>query len=220
MATLSSTRKLRKSSTDRLIDGICGGVAEYFHVDSTLVRIGWVLLAFAGGVGLVLYLAAILIMPSPDSTILAAPPVNRSRVSGFLVAGILAIVVGCLWLFKLFGIFSLPFLAWYSWKAILPLVLIAIGVILLVRRPTPAGIVSDPGTGSQDGPSKPRRFYRSRREKKLFGVCGGLGEYFGVDPVIVRLAFLAILILSFGIGLVAYLLLSILFPEEPITFAA
>jgi phage shock protein PspC (stress-responsive transcriptional regulator) len=55
-----------------------------------------------------------------------------------------------------------------------------------------------------------KRLYRSSKNKVLFGVCGGLGDYFGIDPVIVRL----ICIFS-GIGLIAYFIAAILIPLEP-----
>ncbi|HZX47134.1 MAG TPA: PspC domain-containing protein [Clostridia bacterium] len=42
-------KKLYRSQTDKMIAGVCGGIAEYFGIDSTLVRLGWVLFTFAGG---------------------------------------------------------------------------------------------------------------------------------------------------------------------------
>lgn len=56
-------KKLYKSADDRKICGVCGGIAEYFNVDSTLVRLLWVLLFCLGGGGLIAYLIASLAMP-------------------------------------------------------------------------------------------------------------------------------------------------------------
>ncbi len=56
-------KKLYKSSTDKKIAGVCGGIAEYFNIDSTLVRLGWVLFSLLGGSGLLAYIIAALIMP-------------------------------------------------------------------------------------------------------------------------------------------------------------
>jgi phage shock protein C len=53
----------------------------------------------------------------------------------------------------------------------------------------------------------------------MFGVCGGLGEHFGVDPVIIRILFVAFALASLGFALLVYLLLAVLVPEEPLTFA-
>jgi len=58
-----------------------------------------------------------------------------------------------------------------------------------------------------------RRFHRSRKDKLIGGVCGGLADYFGIDPVIIRVVFVA-LALSGGIGLVAYVVLWIVAPLE------
>ena len=55
-----------------------------------------------------------------------------------------------------------------------------------------------------------KRLYRSRSHRMLAGVCGGIGEYFNIDPIIVRI--LAIIIP--GIGLVTYIICAILIPSE------
>ena len=60
----------------------------------------------------------------------------------------------------------------------------------------------------------PKRLYRSRVDRMLGGVCGGLGEYFDVDPVLMRLVFVAGTVLSGGLGIPAYLVLWILVPKE------
>jgi phage shock protein C len=58
-------KKLYLSETDKKIGGVCGGVAEYLAVDSTLIRLAWVLLVLVGGSGLLLYLIAWIIIPRP-----------------------------------------------------------------------------------------------------------------------------------------------------------
>ena len=55
-------KKLYKSSTDKKLAGVCGGIAEYFNIDSTLVRLGWVLLSLQGGSCLLAYIIAAIIM--------------------------------------------------------------------------------------------------------------------------------------------------------------
>jgi phage shock protein C len=61
---MDPTRKLYRSRTNRKLAGICGGLAEYFGVDATLIRVLFVLLAVLGGSGLVLYLAMWIIVPN------------------------------------------------------------------------------------------------------------------------------------------------------------
>ena len=60
-------KKLYKSNTDKKIAGVCGGIAEYFNIDSTLVRLGWVLFCALGGSGLLAYIIASIVIPvDPD----------------------------------------------------------------------------------------------------------------------------------------------------------
>ena len=56
-------KKLYKSSTDKKLAGVCGGIEEYFNIDSTLVRLGWVVFSLLGGSGLLAYIIAAIIMP-------------------------------------------------------------------------------------------------------------------------------------------------------------
>ncbi|MEO8393288.1 MAG: PspC domain-containing protein [Chloroflexota bacterium] len=57
------TKKLYRSSRERMLAGVCGGLADYFGVDVTIVRILMVLFALAGGPGLILYVILALIIP-------------------------------------------------------------------------------------------------------------------------------------------------------------
>lgn len=56
-------KKLYRSETDRRIAGVCGGIAEYFGIDSTIVRLIWVFVALWFGAGLIAYLIAALVIP-------------------------------------------------------------------------------------------------------------------------------------------------------------
>ena len=60
-----------------------------------------------------------------------------------------------------------------------------------------------------------KRLYRSAKERILGGVCGGIAEYFGVDPVIIRLVWALVTIASLGFGILAYLLAWIIIPRNP-----
>ena len=56
-------KRLYKSSRNKMIDGVCGGIAEYFDVDPTLVRIGLVLFSAMGGAGVLAYIVMAIIVP-------------------------------------------------------------------------------------------------------------------------------------------------------------
>lgn len=57
-------KKLYKSQTDRKIFGVCGGLAEYFGIDPTIIRLIWALLVFCAGTGLLAYIIAALVLPN------------------------------------------------------------------------------------------------------------------------------------------------------------
>ena len=57
-------KKLYKSSTARKLAGVCGGIAAYFGIDSTVVRLAWVILVACFGTGILAYLLAMLVMPN------------------------------------------------------------------------------------------------------------------------------------------------------------
>ena len=59
-----------------------------------------------------------------------------------------------------------------------------------------------------------KKLYRSNKDKKLAGVCGGLGEYFQIDPVIIRLIFVLIAF-GGGAGLLIYLIMALVIPNNP-----
>ena len=61
-------KKLHKSSRNKMIAGVCGGLGEYFNIDPTLVRLGVVLLSIAFGTGLLAYIIAAIVIPSDDGT--------------------------------------------------------------------------------------------------------------------------------------------------------
>ena len=56
-------KKLYKSSTDKKVCVVCGGIANYFDVDPTVIRLIWVIFTLAGGSGLIAYIIAAIIMP-------------------------------------------------------------------------------------------------------------------------------------------------------------
>lgn len=56
-------KRLYKSNENRMIDGVCGGIAEYLDMDPTLIRLGWVLFCALGGSGIIAYIIAAIIIP-------------------------------------------------------------------------------------------------------------------------------------------------------------
>lgn len=61
-----------------------------------------------------------------------------------------------------------------------------------------------------------KKLYRSRTNRMLFGVCGGIAEFFAIDPTIVRLVFVVGALLGFGSFILIYLVMFFVVPEEPL----
>ena len=85
----SEIRHLYRSVSDRYIAGVCGGFAEYFNIDPNLVRIVWAILALMGGIGVVAYIAAWIIVPeNPEPAAVVekkATPKNAGMVAGIIL---------------------------------------------------------------------------------------------------------------------------------------
>ena len=56
-------KRLYKSATDKKISGVCAGIAEYFNIDPTLIRLAWVVFTMLGGSGILGYIIAAIVMP-------------------------------------------------------------------------------------------------------------------------------------------------------------
>jgi phage shock protein PspC (stress-responsive transcriptional regulator) len=85
-------KRLTRSRGDRIIGGVCGGLGRYFNVDPVIFRIGAVALAFVGGAGLLLYVAALLLMPNEgESAPVASSGQGRNR--AFVIAGVVVLLL-------------------------------------------------------------------------------------------------------------------------------
>jgi len=149
-------KRLYKSRKNKVIDGVCGGIAEYFDVDPVLVRIIFVLFFFFGGSAFIAYIVGMIIMPrapyelASDTETKAGKQENVSETSatkparasaypgaGSLVIGIILIVLGGLFLldnldFPLFHRFSWWF-GFHFWDFFIPGILILVGLILIIK---------------------------------------------------------------------------------------
>ena len=114
-----------RRSTDRVIGGVCAGLGRYLGIDPVLLRIAFVVLALAGGGGIVLYVVAWILIPEerPGEALGSAPPSSAETLR--LVAGGALIAVGVILLLDL----SIPRIGKYLW----PLALVAIGIAIIVQ---------------------------------------------------------------------------------------
>jgi len=213
-------KRLFKSRTNKIIAGVCGGLAEYFDVDPVIMRVLFVLLAFFGGSGFILYVACAIIMPKRviDVAGMEAPVESRSTNARKLF-GIALIIGGAIILFSNLGLFSFLHMWDISWSLVFPILLILLGMaIIYYRQAERAPAAEQPADfqAEQPPPGAPpyRTFRRSRTDKKLGGVCGGLAKYFSIDSTLLRLLYIILCLASFGAGIVLYITLVLLVPYE------
>jgi phage shock protein C len=142
-------KRLYRSRKNRMLGGVCGGIAEYFEIDPVIVRLLAVALFFVGGSAVLAYIIALIIIPyepfetaagagKEASATAATAPVAAPQSSGDsvpLFLGILLIVLGGVFLLHNLPIFD-PFYGWaryYIRHFFWPSILIVFGVFLIAR---------------------------------------------------------------------------------------
>lgn len=119
----AAIRRLYRSNSQRVIAGICGGLGEYFAVDTVWFRIGFVVLALGGGSGILIYLLMwLVIQPAPNGY--TAPPSGRVAITGAAVIGMVLMIVGTIALVNTIA----PWLGQYVW----PIVFVSGGLALIL----------------------------------------------------------------------------------------
>ncbi len=152
--------RLYRSSTQRILGGVCGGLGEYFNIDPTIVRVIYAIItvATAGVIGVVLYLLLWLIVPAEASLGKSTRESLRENVDDMAssarqignevhatLRGVSseeprrlepAALAGLLLIIlgALFLLGNLDLLGWFHWSKLWPLIVIVIGLLLLVRR--------------------------------------------------------------------------------------
>src|SRR4051812_34451532 len=89
-----SVRKLTRSSSDKMIGGVAGGLGRYFGVDPILFRIAFVVLMFAGGVGILAYIGLLAFVPADDGSSPLGRGSNANVIGVILVVGLALLIFG------------------------------------------------------------------------------------------------------------------------------
>lgn len=139
--------RLMRSESDRMLSGVCGGIAAYLGVDPVFVRLAFLLLIFASGIGLILYVALMILMPSESSVNRSPSEVAQENIGqmgddftagvkrvqkhpqGPVIAAGLMILLGFYFLFE-----NLGWLNWIDGDLFWPIALIGLGLFLIARR--------------------------------------------------------------------------------------
>jgi phage shock protein C len=119
-----ATRLLRRSRDDRVIAGVCGGLGRYLQVDPVLLRIALVILTVSGGLGVLLYIVAVILIPEQqEGEDLGPAPAARGDLWMYVGVGLIAL--GSVLLVD-------QLVPWFD-RIVGPLVLVAIGIGIVFR---------------------------------------------------------------------------------------
>ncbi len=148
---MEKQKTLQRSKTNRMIAGVCGGIGEYFDVDPTIVRIIFALSTFFGGLGLLLYIIGVIVIPDQDSQTAkennqdtqknelhdkiqsAASDIkenltkNPKTFGGEQIFGLIIVFIGL-------SIFFGNFFPWFHLGKLWPIILIVIGLAFIFNR--------------------------------------------------------------------------------------
>jgi phage shock protein PspC (stress-responsive transcriptional regulator) len=126
-------KKLYRSTDDYMIAGVCGGIAEYFEIDSVLIRIIFIVLSLAGGSGLIIYILMLLLLPAKGETIKIKSneikkEIKMKRDGGKSFLGIIFLVVGSILLWNQFFPYTIRFEIFW------PATMIILGLWMLLKK--------------------------------------------------------------------------------------
>ncbi|UCE05955.1 MAG: PspC domain-containing protein, partial [bacterium] len=189
--TSTEPKKLYRSKVDRIIGGVCGGFAEYFNIDATIIRVLWLVILFLTGIwiGLVIYLVCLIVMKdNPEQSFADKKPQSTALYWGIALVLLGLVLISNRWDWDWFYYrpFHFPiFRPWFfGWDRFWPVLIILFGVFYLiyVLRKNKQSETSENRTEAKQLPG---RLFRARDDKIIGGVCGGLAKNLNVDPVIV-----------------------------------
>jgi len=137
-------KKLYRSERDRKIAGVCGGIGEYFDVDSSLLRLLWLILVLLGGVGVVAYIIAMIIIPKNPNDSYETSEVKkeeetvkqRSGNNAHIFWGILFILLGVFFGMKQIWYFDRVFdeIRYFMKDFFIPAVLVVLGIYIIIQN--------------------------------------------------------------------------------------
>ena len=212
-------KRIYRSQDNRILGGVCGGIGEYLNIDPLLIRIIWVAMIIVGGAGFFAYMVAWVIIPSGSQGSIK----STSNAGWYL--GLALIIIGVALIFKSYWL-PLTF-AWSIFDMGPPALLIGLGLLIIYamyrEKNTPEKFQNDEYDSfkTEDNSTKSekksyRQLFRSRSDRKILGVCGGIAEYVNTDPVFVRAIFVILALFSFGFVVLLYFLLAMFIPSRSV----
>lgn len=131
-------KRLTKSRTDRIICGVCSGLAEYFGVDPIIVRVLFILFTLTAGTGVLVYIVLCLVMPEADATTGTVTPSTPEEIHARwqntqILIGMVVIAFGLFLFAGNFGLLDIGAVISTFLKSLWPVFIIVLGILILQR---------------------------------------------------------------------------------------
>ena len=201
-------KKITRSQDERIIAGVCSGFAEYFDIDVTIVRLIWIFITIFGGIGILAYIFSLILIPESDPKEIKQVSEEDTSDEKMVIWGVIIVAVGILLFFRhkpIFGVMWHTFTA--NWlNIVFAVALIGFGVYIILNRNKKDDKLTEKINSSN--------LHLSDTDKKIAGVCGGIGETFNIDSTIVRLLWVLGTYISAGLGIILYIICILIFNKE------
>ncbi len=195
-----SDNRLRKSSKDKIIFGVCGGIGEKLGVNPVFVRFFFSILLIWGGAGILLYAPLSVIMKSGSFS--KRKKAGTDKFYGFILLSLGAyFLFSGTFLFDMINIFQIP-------PSVINLLIpFMLSAVFFVKRNE---LFDSHGYGKES-------FVISRSDRRFFGVCGGFAAYLNVNSNFIRMLCMIFSFATAGLGIIIYLTVYFFIRDEDVS---
>ncbi|GKX28144.1 hypothetical protein SH1V18_06240 [Vallitalea longa] len=126
-------KKIYRSRDDQMISGVCSGIAKYFNIDPTIIRILFVIALFSWGTGVLIYIICSIVIPLEPKKIdtydynYTAEEEKHTNNNGRMILGLILVVIGIVSILE--KIFN-----WFSFDLVWPIAIIGVGFLILTKN--------------------------------------------------------------------------------------
>jgi phage shock protein PspC (stress-responsive transcriptional regulator) len=204
---LPKFKRFQRSRNNVVLAGVCSGIADYFNADVGNLRLIALFTLLLGGWSIIAYLITASLMSIETSPpVLSDKQLTAQRKENFRVvlSGIL-LLVGFHYALIAFGLSSSVRIFLLPNSFLFPVAVFFLGVIILINK----------NYGASENPkNRAEKLFRSKNDRRLMGVCGGLGKYLDIDSSSLRIIFILMTLLTLGAFSLLYILIVLLTSSE------
>ena len=195
-------KTLSRSKKDKIFLGVCAGLADYYSVNSNLIRLLFALSILLGGLGAVFYLILFFFTAPGDSLNESEISIKTQSQNNKALLGITMITVGFYFIIMPTNYFPIAFLFFIPTKILFPIIFLLAGIWIQKNYRS----ITDVTTKTD--------FQRPIKGKLFLGVCIGLAEYLGTYALVIRLLFVVFTFATLGVGIIIYFAFALLSKQK------